>query len=202
MTPPTERPTPGQDADGRELLLTAAERLFAEESYTSVTVAKICAQAGMATGTFYAWFESKHELFVELVRSINRDVRRAMAVAIGEATSREDVERLGFQAFFEVMSNRPGVYRIVREAEFVDPSLFREYYEQIARGYARGVRGFQQSGQVDPALDPEIVAFMYMGVGYFVGMRWAEWTQGRSVPDDVQADVMKVLTRGLARPED
>ena len=160
----TDRAT-GDTPDGKTLLLEAAERFFAERSYGTVTVAEICAEAGTATGSFYTWFDSKHQLFVELVRSINRDVRQAMAVAIGEATSRSDVERLGFAAFFDVMPRRSGAYRIVREAEFIDQGVYRDYYEQLARGYARAVRTYQQAGEADPALDPEIVAFIYMGVG-------------------------------------
>ncbi len=195
------RPSPSK-SNARAALLQAAERLFAEESYTAVSVAEICSEAGMATGSFYNCFGSKQELFVELVRAINSDVRHAMAEAIGAATSRSEVERLGFAAFFEVMSQRPGVYRIVREAEFIDHGVYREYYEQLARGYARGVRRYQQAGEADPELDPEIVAYVYMGIGYFVGMRWAEWTGGRSVPEDVQNDVLKMLKRGLAPPEE
>jgi len=74
---------------------------------------------------------------------------------------------------------------------------FREYYERLARGYARGVRVAQLAGEVDPRYDPEVIAYIYTGLGHFVGMRWAEWTAGSRVPDDVFDDLMDVLARGL-----
>jgi hypothetical protein len=90
--------------------------------------------------------------------------------------------------------------RIVRESEFVAPALFREYYEHLARGYSRGVRVAQLAGEVDARYDPEVIAYAYTGIGNFVGMRWADWTAGGQVPEDVLDDVLELLARGLAPP--
>jgi hypothetical protein len=75
--------------------------------------------------------------------------------------------------------------------------LFREYYENLARGYARGVRGAQLAREVDTRYDPEVIAFAYTGIGNFIGMRWAEWTAGGRVPEDVLDDILELLRRGL-----
>ena len=87
--------------------------------------------------------------------------------------------------------------RIVRESEFVAPAVFREYYEHLTRGYSRGVRQAQLNREVDARYDPEVIAYMYTGIGNFIGMRWADWTAGGQVPDDVVDDVLEVLRRGL-----
>jgi AcrR family transcriptional regulator len=185
-TPPAQR------------LLAAAERLFGERSYQRTTVAGICARAGIATGSFYAHFASKSEIFAAVVRRLNEDLRTAMRDAIEQAgQSQRDIERASFGAFFEMLSRRPWMDRIVRESEFVAPGLFREYYEHLARGYARGVRRAQLAGEVDARYDPEVIAFMYTGIGNFIGMRWADWTAGGKVPDDVLDDLLEVLHRGL-----
>ena len=181
-----------------ERLLSAAEHLFGEHSYRRTTVADICAQAGMATGSFYAYFQSKSDIFTAVIRQINADVRAVQAAALRAApdTQRER-ERAGFRAYFDLMSRRPWIYRIVREAEFLAPGEFREYYERLARGYARGVRIAQLAGEVDARYDPEVIAYVYAGLGHFIGMRWAEWTEGGRVPDDIFDDLMAVLARGL-----
>ena len=183
----------------RERLLAVAERLFGERSYRRTSVADICAGAGIATGSFYAHFASKADIFASVIRQINADVRAAMARAL-EATQADNQrarERAAFRAYFDLMSRRPWVYRIVREAEFLAPAEFRAYYERLARGYARGVRIAQLAGEVDPKYDPEVIAYIYTGIGHFAGMRWAEWTAGGRVPDDVFDDLMDVLARGL-----
>jgi AcrR family transcriptional regulator len=197
------RPPAGDDRPPGERLLSAAEELFGERSYRRTSVADICARAGIATGSFYAHFSSKTDIFAAVVRRINADLRAAMQTALdGVPDSQRDRERASFQAFFQMLSKRPWIDRIVRESEFVDPGLFREYYERLARGYARGVRRAQLAGDVDPDYDPEVIAYMYTGIGNFLGMRWADWTAGGQVPSDVLDNMLGVLAHGLPpRPE-
>jgi AcrR family transcriptional regulator len=194
----SRRSTTGDDRPPAERLLAAAEHLFGERSYRRTNVADICARAGIATGSFYAHFGSKADIFAAVVRQINADLRAAMSAALEQADSNQRArERAAFRAFFDLLSRRPWIDRIVRESEFVDPGLFREYYERLARGYARGVRQAQLAGEVDARYDPEVIAYLYTGAGNFIGMRWADWTAGGHVPDDVLDDVLEVLARGL-----
>jgi AcrR family transcriptional regulator len=200
VTATTSRKSPASSSDpGRAgRLIAAAETLFGERSYQRTSVAEICAKAGIATGSFYAHFTSKQEIFTAVVHTINADLRAAMRSALRKAEDNQRArERAAFRAFFDLLSARPWIDRIVRESEFVDPALFREYYEHLARGYARGVRRAQLAGEVDARYDPEVVAYLYTGAGNFIGMRWADWTAGGRVPDDVLDDVLEVLSRGL-----
>jgi len=192
--PSRARGVPGGRPPG-QALLTAAEELFGERSYHRTTVADICTRAGMATGSFYSYFGSKAEIFAAVVRAINDDLRQAMRKALERGQRAR--ERVAFRAYFDLLSQRPWIDRIVRESEFIDPRLFREYYEHLTRGYARGVRAAQLAHEVDAHYDPEVIAFAYTGIGNFVGMRWADWTAGGRVPDDVLDDVLELLARGL-----
>jgi AcrR family transcriptional regulator len=192
------RPATGAEPPA-DRLLAAAEHLFGERGYGRTRVSCICGRAGIATGSFYAHFGSKADIFAAVVRQINDDLRAAMSAAIEQAPGNQRArERAAFRAFFDTLSRRPWIDRIVRESEFVDARLFREYYERLARGYARGVRQAQLAGDVDARYDPEVIAYLYTGVGHFVGMRWADWSAGGEVPADVLDDVLDVLGRGLA----
>jgi AcrR family transcriptional regulator len=182
----------------RERLLSSAEHLFGVASYYRTTVAEICARAGMATGSFYAHFDSKADIFVAVIRRINSDLRAALSAAlIGAERNQRARERACFRAYFDLTSKRPWVYRIVREAEFVAPAEFRAYYERLAHGYAEGVRTAQAEGDIDQGFDPEVIAYLYTGLGNFIGMRWAEWTGGGRVPDEVLDDLVRVFAVGL-----
>jgi AcrR family transcriptional regulator len=193
---------PADDRPPAERLLAAAEELFGARSYHRTTVADICAKAGMATGSFYSYYESKAEIFAAVVRAINADLRGAMKEALEHADGgQRRRERASFRAYFDMLSRRPWIDRIVRESEFIDTGVFREYYEHLTRGYARGVRAAQLDHDIDPRYDPEVIAYAYTGIGNFVGMRWADWTAGGHVPEDVLDDVLELLARGLA-PKD
>jgi AcrR family transcriptional regulator len=197
----TSKRSPAQRDTVSRRLLAAAEELFGERSYRQTTVADICARAGIATGSFYAYYGSKHEIFVAVVRGINADLRAAIKASVEQAGPGQRArERASFRAFFGMISKRPWMDRIVRESEFVAPGLFREYYEHLARGYSRGVREAQLAGEVDVRFDPEVIAYVYTGIGNFIGMRWADWTSGGQVPDDVVESVLQLLAHGLPPP--
>jgi AcrR family transcriptional regulator len=187
--------------DVRSRILEAAEDLFGTRSYEHTRVADVARAAGIATGSFYRHFPSKRALVAELLRELGRGLRRELRQAIGQAERQADRERLAFTAFFEFMRRHPHLFRIQRQVEFVAPAVFREYFEELARRYARGAKDAMVRGEVDPRFDPDFLAFaVYIGVGHFVGLRWIEWTQGGAVPADIAAQVFLLLEKSL-RPE-
>jgi AcrR family transcriptional regulator len=58
----------GQDPRKRQQILDGARRLFLAEGFDAVSMADIAREAGVSKGTLYVYFESKEELFAELVR--------------------------------------------------------------------------------------------------------------------------------------
>src|SRR3954449_1539155 len=72
------RPLSKRGLDTRRRLIDAAEQVFGELGYHDASVVKLAEVAGVAGGTFYLYFDSKKAIFDELVRDLNRRVRRAM----------------------------------------------------------------------------------------------------------------------------
>lgn len=169
--------------------------VFGTQGYFQASISDIVREAGVAQGTFYVYFESKRDVFVDLVRSLANTVREALAAAVARAKDRIEQEEIGFAAFFSVVRQHPHLYRIVRQAEFVDPPTFREYYETFLPGYARGLRSAMDKGSVR-RMDPETLAYCLMGIGDFVGMRWPYWTE-KPVPPKVFETMMKFIRLGI-----
>jgi AcrR family transcriptional regulator len=182
----------------RRRLLDAAEQVFGDHGYDAASIVKITEAAGVGQGTFYLYFQSKRQIFDELVADLNRRVRRAMSEAAVEATTRTERERLGFAGFFRFTAEHPALYRIIRQAEFVSPGAMREHYRKIADGYVAGLRAAMAEGEIEQA-DPEVLAWSLMGVGELIGMRWILWNYPDSgtVPEEVFAQVHAFITRGL-----
>ena len=61
----TER---GGEQDLREAILAATTGLLAERAFADLSVAEILTAAGVSRGTFYFYFDSKHDVLAELVR--------------------------------------------------------------------------------------------------------------------------------------
>jgi AcrR family transcriptional regulator len=202
----TDAPRTARGTRTRAKLLEAAERVFAECGYSEASIVRITEAAGVAQGTFYLYFSGKLEIFEELVEDLNRRVRHAMTEAAAGATTRIESERAGFRGFFEFTAQHPALYRIVREAEFVSPNALRLHYTRIVDGYIEGLGAARDNGEVGD-IDPGIVAWILMGIGEMVGMRWVLWggdpdgpSSTSRVPDEVFEQMMRFIQRGLGAP--
>jgi AcrR family transcriptional regulator len=176
--------------------LEAAEELFGKKGYESTGIVEICQRAGVAQGTFYIYFNDKKEAFVELVKELSHSLRREIAEAVKGISDRIEVEQVGFRTFFDFVTKHRNLYRIVRQAEFVDEEVFHWYYRRWVEGYARGLAKAIKEKQICH-LDPECLAFCLMGIGDFLGMRWVIW-EGKVPPQHIFKDIMTFIQYGLS----
>jgi AcrR family transcriptional regulator len=180
----------------RQRLLESAERIFAELGYHDASIVKITEAAGVGQGTFYLYFQSKKQVFDEVVLDLNTRVRAAMTEAAERGTTRAERELLGFSAFFRFTAEHPALYRIIRQAEFVSPETLVLHYERLMRPYAAGLEQAMAAGEVAEA-DPEVLAWSLMGIGELVGMRWILWNGEQGMPEPVFEQLARIIVRAL-----
>ena len=185
------RPLSKRGLDTRRRLLDAAEHVFGELGYHEASIVKVADAAGVAAGTFYLYFDSKKAIFDELVRDLNRRVRRAMKEASSQGESRLQAELRGFDAYFRFTAEHPTLYRIIRQAEFVSPEMLRYHYERLSEGYVDALRRAVESGEI-AELDAGVAAWALMGLGEMIGMRWILWGDG-PMPARVTAELERLI---------
>lgn len=176
----------------RQRLLEAAEVVFTDNGYHDASIVRITDGAGVAMGTFYLYFRSKKEIFDELLRDLNRRVRQAMSEASSQGGTRLEQELLGFKAFFRFTAEHPGLYRVIRQAEFVSPEMLRYHYEKLSTGYIEGLRAAAERGEVGK-IDPEVSAWALMAAGELIGMRWILWEQREEMPAHVLEELERIV---------
>ena len=184
----------------RRRLLEAAEQVFADLGYHDASIVKITEAAGVSQGTFYLYFAGKQEIFDVLVEDLNTRLRHAMSEASTKGSTRMEMERLGFEAFFRFTAEHPALYRVIRQAEFVSPKMLRLHYERLAEGYVEGLRHASDRGEIAIG-DPVVTAWALMAVGEMIGMRWILWGDTREVPPDVFSEAMALIARALGVPD-
>lgn len=180
----------------RQALLDAAEEVFGEFSYDRASIAEITRRAGVAQGTFYVYFPDKRSAFVQLVRDLNHGLRRHIAAAVEGIDDRLEMERAGLHAFFEFTASHRALYKVVREAEFVDEDIYRWHYETLGAAYARGLEAAIERGQIRDDIDPETLSWVLMGVAELLGSRWVI-LEHREPPAEVIEEVMRFVGGGF-----
>lgn len=192
----TPRTARGQHT--RQLLLQAAEEVFGERGYDRASISEVTQRAGVAQGTFYVYFVDKKAIFLELVRSLNERLREVVLAAMTGITDPIQAERERFRSFFRFALLHRNLYRIVRQAEWVDEEVYRWYYRRLADGYSATLEHAMERGQLRP-LQPELTAYCLMGMADFIGMRYCLWAE--EGPSDAQIeDILTLVTAGLAAP--
>lgn len=187
-------------ARGRKTLraiLDAAAVEFGEKGFHEGSVSGITRRAGVALGSFYTYFDSKDAVFRALVRDMSDQVRDHVAPAIRQAPHQIAAERAGLLEFLRFVRTHKEIYRIIDEAEFVDPESFRAHYATTAdriakRLAAAGERGEMRSGLGEPH------AWAVMGMNVFLGLRYGVW-DAETAPEEVADTIADLLANGLAR---
>ena len=180
-------------------ILDAARAEFGERGFSDSSIVAITQRAGVALGTFYTYFDSKEEVFRALVRDMSAQVRDHVAPAFKDATDAIDGERRALESFLMFARAHRDVYRIIDEAEFVEPAAYREHYETTATRIAGRLKAARKAGEIAAELtdsDLDILAWALMGANVFLGLRFEVWSSADA--GRVAEVTSRLLRRGLA----
>ena len=179
-------------------ILDAALEEFGEKGFSEGSIVGITSRARVALGTFYTYFDSKEAVFQELVRDMSGQVRDHVAPVLQSASGALEAERLALQSFLEFVVTHRQVYRIIDEAEFVDPEGFKKHYMTTAERIAARLQAGKDKGEVvktDSSLATEVEAWAIMGMNVFLGLRFGVW--GKDSPEEVTRVANQLICRGL-----
>ncbi len=189
-TPRTER--------GRRTLRTildASAVEFGERGFHETSIVSITARAGVALGSFYTYFDSKDAVFRALVRDMSARVGEVGAAAVLESPDALTGERAVIAAFIDFARGHTELYRIIDEAEFVDPATYRAHYEGAAMRILARLEAGAARNELRDGMS-EVHAWAIMGMNVFLGLRFGVWGDDRT-PDEVAAMAGDLLKRGL-----
>jgi len=178
-------------------ILDAAREEFGSRGFSDSSIVGITSRAKVALGTFYTYFDSKDALFAALVRDMSARVREAVAPAMEGASDALDTEARALAAYLRFVAGHKEVYRIIDEAEFVDPEGFRLHYESTAERIAARLAAGSARGDLSEA-DPlalEVRAWAVMGINVFLGLRFGVW--GNEDPAIIARHANTLLGSGM-----
>src|SRR4051812_27392862 len=179
-------------------ILDAARAEFGERGFSDSSIVAITQRAGVALGTFYTYFDSKEEVFSALVKDMSAQVRDHVAPAFAGASDAIDGERRALESFLLFAREHRDVYRIIDEAEFVEPDAYRGHYETTATRIAARLQAARDRGEIASDLgddDLDILAWAMMGANVFLGLKFEVWssTDAKHVADVTS----RLLRKGL-----
>jgi len=181
-------------------ILDAARNEFGERGFSESSIVGITQRAGVALGTFYTYFDSKEALFQALVRDMSGQVREQVGPVLGKASDAVDAEHRALEAFLDFVRDHRDIYRIIDEAEFVDPAAYREHYETTASRIATRLIAARDKGQIRADFTNEelqTIAWGMMGANVFLGLRYFVWDKADA--GRIAGMMSKIWRSGLSK---
>jgi AcrR family transcriptional regulator len=117
-----EKPGQARDGRGREKILNAALEVFAERGYDAASIAEIGQRAGFAKSVMYHHFGSKAGLYEAIMVDQTAQLVERVSQALPEDPAKPRL-RVGIDAYFAFIHERPLVWRLLFRDPPTDPEL-------------------------------------------------------------------------------
>jgi AcrR family transcriptional regulator len=163
----------------RAALLTAAREVFAEQGYPATGVRDIVRRTGLASGTFYNYFDSKDAIFAAVLEQVGGEARAHVRDARLAAAPGGFLEA-GFRAFFAFIAAEPDTFAFLdRNAGAVLPAALSELREDL-------------EDRLDDGVDIDYATHAMVAVGLQIG-------RVMLIRDPVDVDGATAFAAGLFR---
>ncbi|WP_254538318.1 TetR/AcrR family transcriptional regulator [Halomarina litorea] len=188
----------------RRQMRETGRELFARYGLRKTTIAELTEPAGIATSTFYQFYDSKEELYLELLEEEGEEIAGRL---VGNSFERYDDPERAIEAFLlgvmDEIETNPLVHQLVvsddldaLRAEFSDEELAAEQDRDVAY-FLPYVTAWHEAGRV-AGPSPEVVAHAIRSVALLT-------LHEEDIPlyDDVKEALVTAVARGLTvRSED
>ena len=191
--------------DRREQVLACAQRVFSRRGYHNTGVADIIAEAGVARGTFYLYFESKRAIFDELLdRLLGLIVQSVRRIEVGPDAPPPLEQMLGMvcNVVATLQAHRELTRILLKTASGIDADFDRkldEFYGRL-RERIKGALVLGAEMQLVRPCDPDIASLCVLGSLKEVMEHYLARGGGQSFDRErVSREILEYNLKGLFR---
>jgi AcrR family transcriptional regulator len=120
----------------RRQLLDVALRVFAERGFHDTSMNDIAVTAGVTKPVLYQHFESKRELFAELLRDVGQELQDTITKALAAAETPHQMVELGFAAYFDYVDRHRDAFNLFYGGSTGRDEEFAEVVNQVETSVA------------------------------------------------------------------
>lgn len=141
-----------EEKNVRERLLESAAKCFLEDDYRSVTTRAIAHDAGTTPAMISYYFNSKSGLFEAVIKHYFASIYESLD-ALGETGSLEEGLKESWLRYYEVMTDKPELPRLmVRALVYKDVPGTEHLVDNVLAGkmtnFCKGVQRYQREGSI------------------------------------------------------
>ncbi|OGE20209.1 MAG: hypothetical protein A3J42_03790 [Candidatus Dadabacteria bacterium RIFCSPHIGHO2_12_FULL_53_21] len=183
----------------KEEIIRAAAKLFSQKSYHDVTMDDIAEKVGVAKGTIYLYFDSKENLYLEIMEETYEEIESILE----RETAKSDPAPLKLKKvlglIFKFYLQNLDVLRILSRDE---THLIREHYEFTEHWRLRRIKLYEKilekginEGSFRPS-NTELTALIIFGLVRSVMFFYKSEKSAESIAEDV----FSMISEGILAP--
>jgi TetR/AcrR family transcriptional regulator, transcriptional repressor for nem operon len=181
--------------DSKKRILDVALNLFLQKTYKEVSIQEITDQVGVTKGAFYYHFESKEQLFLQIVNQFS--VITQMDFTTIESKSLYEFYHAYFSGFAikknkitDKIENDVNSYSLTFDAlklfpDFRKKVLQHEQFERTA--WIKAIHNAKKSGEIKTKMADELIAEVFIYSADGIGMRSILQGKSKDVNDNILA---------------
>jgi AcrR family transcriptional regulator len=194
-------PRSRKGVETRARLVAAAKEIFERDGFLDARISDIAEKAGLSHGSFYHYFESKEEVFREVVAEVDERLSAPMTNIILDPNSPlSPFDRIqeAMRIHLEAYRDEGRIMGVIEQVSRFDPEVATTRFERQLIGLnevAHSIRSLQRRGLIDQRLDPTITA---AALGAMTRRFPEAWLVEHVIDDDFD-DVLEQFTFIFAR---
>lgn len=193
--PTTERrPSTPRGARTRAALVSAARRIFERDGFLDARIVDIAEEAGVATGSFYTYFDGKEDAFAAVMAEVQEEMLHPRLVPVADRDDPTTVIETANRAYLISYRRNARLMALMEQVAEIDEGFRRQRLQRTRAFTARNAHAIsrlQQQGLADPSLDPQLAALALSSM--VSRMAYVRYVQGfGSASTDA---LVQVLTR-------
>jgi AcrR family transcriptional regulator len=201
---PNGRMTRAEKAEHtRTALFQAAAEVVGKVGYAEASIAEITRLAGVAQGTFYRYFETRQELFDQLLPKVAVEVEEYLRERVHGSKTGVEVEERSLRAFMEYVVENRRYLRILNEAETLAPKAYRAQFKYLTKRYVASLKLSFDRGELGAydERDLEVIAHLLISARSYLALRFTVTNNTvRPPPEYVLKAYMRFVAAGLSAP--
>lgn len=160
-----------EKASIRSRLIEQARHCFSTLGLKKTSVADMTKAAGIAQGSFYLFFESKEELYLEILQQEEARIQQLlMERYFSEQTLTKESFRQFLRESFAIMENNPLLRQLHEEETMAillrkwPPEKLEELFESDSRSFGPAIRRLQEQGIISGEHRTEVIVSLIRSV--------------------------------------
>ncbi|HEX3426223.1 MAG TPA: TetR/AcrR family transcriptional regulator [Acidimicrobiales bacterium] len=166
-TPPSRLPA----ARRRRQLLDVAVEVFAERGFHGTSMDEVAEAAGVTKPVLYQHFDSKRELYLELLEDVGSHLVAMVTAAVGRETGPRRRVEAGFRAYFEFVTQQTDAFTLLFGSGDRREEDFSDAVRRVEDAMAAAVAALIEADLSDD--HREILGYGIVGLAEVTSRKWA-----------------------------